>query len=131
MAWLDRFVATNTFIEVDLNTWFTKNTETVQLGHVVRIEKLDTTTRKKHRFSFLITTYGETGVDPESGIECLPHNSPLARVLLGLKAQVPTKVLLPAGEATVTVLGIRNPVQAELDRLLMPILKAEEQELEE
>jgi transcription elongation factor GreA len=118
---LDRFVANNTFIEVDPATWLTKSTETLQLGHVARIEKTDPVTKKSFRFTFLITTYGETATDPDSGIECLPHNSPLASVILGLSAQTPTKVRLPAGEAIITVLSIRNPTQAELDLLLQPI----------
>jgi len=43
---------------------------------------------------------------------------------------VQTRVTLPAGEALLTVLSLRNPTQAELDRLLMPI-KAPEIEEEE
>ena len=42
-------------------------------------------------------------------------------MLLGLRAATPTKVRLPAGEAILTILSIRNPTQAELDRLLKPI----------
>ena len=67
-----------------------------------------------------VATYGETGTDPESGIECLPHNSPLAAALLGLKVNQPTQVKLPAGAAILTVRSIRNPTQPELDRLLAP-----------
>jgi transcription elongation factor GreA len=118
---LDRFSRRNTFIEVDTATWLTKPTDFVQLGHVIRIEKEDTGTRRKHRFTFLVATCGETATDPESGIECLPHNSPLAAALLGLTVGQPAQVDLPAGPAILTVLSIRNPTQAELDRLLMAI----------
>jgi transcription elongation factor GreA len=118
---LDRFSRRNTFIEVDPATWLTKPTDFLQLGHVTRIEKEDADTKKKHRFTFLVATYGETATDPESGIECLPHSSPLAAALLGLPVGKPTAVTLPAGPATLTVLSIRNPTQAELDRLLSAI----------
>ncbi|HTQ30927.1 MAG TPA: hypothetical protein VMI53_06935 [Opitutaceae bacterium] len=121
MTALDRFVARNTFIEVDPATWLTKPTDTLQLGHVTTLEKQDVATKRKHRFTFLVTTYGETASDPESGIECLPHNSPLAAAVLGLAAGSETRTTLPAGEALLTVLAIRNPTQAELDCLLMPI----------
>lgn len=121
MTAIDRFVARNTFIEVDPASWLTKPTETVQLGHVVVVEKQDAGTKRKHRFTFLVTTHGETASDPESGIECLPHNSPLAAALLGLSANVPANVVLPAGPAVLTVHSIRNPTQAELDRLLFEI----------
>jgi transcription elongation factor GreA len=118
---LDRFVARNTFIEVDVATWLTKPTGTLQLGHVASIEKQDLATKRTRRFTFLVTTYGETASDPETGIECLPHNSPLATVLLGLSVNARTKVKLPAGETILTVLAIRNPTQAELERLLTEI----------
>jgi transcription elongation factor GreA len=121
MTALDRFVARNTFIEVDPATWLTKPTDTLQLGHVATIEKQDLATKRKHTFTFLITTHGETASDPESGIECLPHNSPLAAAVLGLAPNIPTQVTLPAGEAIMTVRAIRNPTQAELDRLLTAI----------
>ena len=121
MTALDRFVARNAFIEVDPSTWLTKPTGTLQLGHVATIEKLDLSTKRKHRFTFLVTTYGETASDPDSGIECLPHNSPLAVVMLGLAVDTPTTVMLPAGPAVVTVRSIRNPTQNELDRLLTAI----------
>ena len=121
MTALDRFVALNTFIEVDPATWLTKPTATLQLGHVTTLEKQDVATHRKHRFTFLVTTHGETASDPDSGIECLPHNSPLATAVLGLEANASTKVTLPAGEAILTVLSIRNPTQAELDRLLTAI----------
>lgn len=121
MEALDRFVANNTFIEVDPATWLTKPTDTLQLGHITRVEKRDVTTQKSHRFTFLIATYGETAVDPESGIECLPHSSPLAAAMLGMRVQTPTSVRLPAGEALLTLLSIRNPTQAELDMLLRPM----------
>ncbi|HWL15688.1 MAG TPA: GreA/GreB family elongation factor [Opitutus sp.] len=121
MTALDRFVARNTFIEVDPATWLTKPTDTLQLGHVTRIEKQDVATKRIHRFTFLVTTYGETATDPDSGIECLPHNSPLATALLGLAAGAQTQVTLPAGESILKVLSIRNPTPDELDRLLMPI----------
>jgi len=121
MTALDRFVARNTFIEVDPATWLTKPTDTLQLGHVATIEKQDSPTGRKHRFTFLVTTHGETASDPESGIECLPHNSPLADAVLGLSVGTPTKVTLPAGESTVTVRSIRNPTEAELQRLLTAI----------
>lgn len=118
---LDRFYRRNTFIEVDPAGWLTKPTDFVQLGHVIRIEKEDVGTKRKHRFTFLVATYGETATDPESGIECLPHSSPLAAALLGLAAGKPTQVQLPAGPSILTVLLIRNPTQAELDRLLAAI----------
>jgi transcription elongation factor GreA len=121
MTALDRFVARNTFIEVDPAAWLAKPTDTVQLGHVVTLEKQDVTTKRKHRFTFLVTTYGETATDEESGIECLPHTSPLAVAVLGLTSGVQAKVMLPAGESLLTVLKLRNPTLAELDRLLMPI----------
>lgn len=121
MTALDRFVARNSFIEVDPATWLTKPTDQLQLGHVATIERQDLATKRKHRFTFLVTTHGETASDPESGIECLPHNSPLATVVLGLAVDTPTRVRLPAGEALVTVCSIRNPTQAELDRLLTAI----------
>jgi transcription elongation factor GreA len=118
---LDRFARRNTFVEVDPVTWLTKPTDFVQLGHVVRVEKADPGGKQKHRFTFLVATVGETATDPDSGIECLPHNSPLAAALLGLAAGKPTTVDLPAGPAVLTVLAIRNPTQAELDRLLSVI----------
>ena len=121
MTALDRFVARNAFIEVDPATWLTKPTDTLQLGHVATIEKQDSAAKQVHRFTFLVTTHGETASDPESGIECLPHNSPLAAAVLGRSVNTPTKVRLPAGEATVTIRSIRNPTQAELDRLLTAI----------
>ena len=118
---LDRFSRRNTFVEVDPAAWLTKSTDFVQLGHVIRVEKEDPGAKRKHRFTFLVATYGETATDPESGIECLPHNSPLAAVLLGLAPGKPAQVNLPAGPATLTVLSIRNPTQAELARLLTAI----------
>ena len=121
MTALDRFVARNTFIEVDPSTWLTKPTDTLLLGHVTTIEKQDLAIKRKHRFTFLVTTHGETANDPESGIECLPHNSPLATAVLGLAVHAQTKITLPAGEAILTVHSIRNPTQAELDRLLTAI----------
>jgi transcription elongation factor GreA len=124
---LDRFSRRNTFIEVDPAAWLTKPPDFLQLGHVARIEKEDAGTRRKHRFTFLLATYGETATDPESDIECLPHNSPLAAVLLGLTIGKPAQVQLPAGPAVLTVLSIRNPTQPELDRLLMA-MKAPESE---
>lgn len=128
MTAIDRFVARNTFIEVDPATWLTKSTDTLQLGHVTTIEKQDVATGRKHRFIFLVTTHGETASDPESGIECLPHNSPLATAVLGLPAGAETKVMLPAGEAMLTVRSIRNVTQAELDRLLAAIQPPEIEE---
>jgi transcription elongation factor GreA len=125
MTALDRFVARNAFIEVDPGAWLTKPTGTLQLGHVATIEKQDLSTMRKHRFTFLVATYGETASDPDSGIECLPHNSPLAAVVLGLAVDTPTRVALPAGEAIVIVRSIRNPTHAELDRLLTVINKPE------
>ncbi|HVW22786.1 MAG TPA: hypothetical protein VHC86_16345 [Opitutaceae bacterium] len=121
MTALDRFVARNTFVEVDPSAWLAKPTDTLQLGHVAEVEKEDVGTKRGHRFVFLVATHGETGTDEESGIECLPHNSPLATALLGLAPNVSARVRLPAGEAVLTVRSIRNPTQAELDRLLMPI----------
>ena len=121
MTALDRFVARNAFIEVDPVTWLTKPTDTLQLGHVATIEKQDMPTKRKHRFTFLVATYGETASDPVSGIECLPHNSPLAKAVLGLKVDISTRVALPAGEAVVIICSIRNPTKAELDSLLTVI----------
>jgi transcription elongation factor GreA len=118
---LDRFVARNAFIEVDPATWLTKPTHTLQLGHVVTVEKQDVQSKRKHRFTFLVTTHGETASDQESGIECLPHNSPLAAAMLGVAVDAPTRVMLPGGEAIVTIRSIRNPTQAELDVLLTAI----------
>src|SRR4051812_7403427 len=103
---LDRFSRRNVFIEVDPATWLTKPTDFLQLGHVAKIEKEDAGTKKKHRFTFLLATYGETATDPVSDIECLPHNSPLAVALLGLAVGAPAQVNLPAGPATLTVLSI-------------------------
>ena len=131
MTALDRFVARNTFFEVDPATWLTKPTATLQLGHVTTIEKQDVATQRKHRFTFLVTTHGETASDPESGIECLPHNSPLATAVLGLAVNAHTKVKLPAGESLLTVRSIRNPTQAELDRLLTAIQPPEIEEGED
>lgn len=131
MTALDRFVARNTFIEVDPATWLTKPTSTVQLGHVVSLEKQDVATNRKHGFTFLVTTHGETASDPESGIECLPHNSPLATAVLGLAANAQAKVMLPAGEAVLTVRSIRNPSLAELERLLTAINPPEIEEEDE
>ena len=131
MAALDRFVARNTFIEVNPATWLTKPTATLQLGHVVAVEKQDLTTNRKHRFTFLVTTHGETASDPESGIECLPHNSPLATAMLGLAADAHVQVTLPAGAAILIVRSIRNPTQAELDRLLTAIGPPEVEDDEE
>ena len=122
MAALDRFVARNTFIEVDPATWLKKPTDTLQLGHVATIDKQDVASKRKHRFTFLVTTHGETASDPESGIECLPHNSPLGTAVLGLAINVPCKVVRSLrSEAILTVRSIRNPTQAELDRLLTAI----------
>lgn len=131
MTALDRFVARNTFIEVDPATWLTKPTDTLHLGHVTTIEKQDVATSRNHRFTFLVTTHGETATDPDSGIECLPHNSPLATAVIGLAVDARTKVRLPAGEAFLTVRSIRNPTQAELDRLLTAIKPPEIEEDEE
>ncbi len=128
MTALDRFVARNTFIEVDPATWLTKPTDTLQLGHVAIVDKEDVATRRRHRFTFLVTTHGETASDPESGLECLPHNSPLAAAILGLEAGASAQVKLPAGEAVLTVRSIRNPTQAELDRLLTAIKPPEIEE---
>ena len=121
MTALDRFVARNTFIEVDPAMWPTKPTDTLQLGHVATIERQDLAAKRTHCFTFLVTTHGETASDPESGLECLPHNSPLATAVLGLAVNAQTKVKLPAGESLLTVLSIRNPTKAELDRLLTAI----------
>jgi transcription elongation factor GreA len=121
MTALDRFVARNAFIEVDPSTWLNKPTERLQLGHVVIVEKTDMKSKRKHLFTFLVTTHGETATDPESGIECLPHNSPLASAMLGLPVDTPTQVVLPSGEAVVTIRSIRNPTQPELDVLLTAI----------
>src|ERR1017187_4288900 len=100
-------VARNAFIEVDPATWLTKPTDTLQLGHVVTVEKQDVQSKREHRFTFLVTTHGETARDHESGIECLPHNSPLAAAILGLTFDAPTRVMLPAGEAIVTIRSIQ------------------------
>lgn len=72
-----------------------------------------------------LAAYGETATDPESGIECLPHNSPLVAVLLGLAAGKPAEVKLPAGPSILTVISIRNPSPAELARLLAAIKSPE------
>ncbi|MCR6654864.1 MAG: GreA/GreB family elongation factor [Opitutus sp.] len=128
MTALDRFVARNTFIEVDPATWLTKPTDFVQLGHIVSIEKVDVASKRKHRFTFLVATHGETAMEDETGIECLPHNSPLGTAILGLDDGESTQVRLPAGEAILTILSIRNPTQAELDRLLMEIKPPEIEE---
>jgi transcription elongation factor GreA len=125
---LDRFSRRNTFIEVDPATWLTKPTDFVQLGHVIRIEKADPGGKRKDRFTFLVATYGETATDPETGIECLPHSSPLAAALLGLAVGKPAPVQLPAGPSVLTVLSIRNPTQDELDRLLAAIKPPEMEE---
>lgn len=130
MTALDRFVARNTFIEVDPGTWLTKPTSTVQLGHVITLQKQDVATKRVHRFTFLITTHGETATDPDTGVECLPHNSPLAQAILGLEAGAEAEVTLPAGPSLLTVLSIRNPTQAELDRLLTAIQPPEIEEEE-
>jgi transcription elongation factor GreA len=98
---------------------------------VTTIEKQDVATNRIHRFTFLVTTHGETASDPESGIECLPHNSPLATAVLGLAANAHTKVSLPAGEAILTVISIRNPTRAELERLLTAIKPPEVEDEEE
>ena len=127
---LDRFSRRNTFVEVDPATWLTKPIDFVQLGHVIRVEKQDPGAKRPHRFTFLVATCGETGTDPESGIECLPHNSPLAAVLLGMKVDEPADVNLPAGPAVLTVQAIRNPTPEELDRLLTPF-KAPQSEFAE
>lgn len=121
MTSLDRFVARNTFIEVDPATWLTKPTDTLQLGHVVVVDKQDAATKRTLRFTFLVATHAETASDPELGIECLPHSSPLAAAMLGLAIDQPARVALPAGEAILTVRSIRNPTRAELDRLLSVI----------
>jgi len=49
-------------------------------------------------------------------------------VLIGMKPGVQSKVTLPAGEALLTVRSIRNPTQAELDRLLSVIMPPEIEE---
>jgi transcription elongation factor GreA len=121
MTALDRFVARNAFIEVDPGTWLTKPTERLQLGHIVTVEKEDVQSRRKQYLTFHVTTHGETARDHESGIECLPHNSPLAAAMLGLAVDAPTSVMLPAGEAIVTIRSIRNPTQSELGILLTAI----------
>lgn len=121
MTALDRFVARNTFIEVDPEAWLSKPTATLQLGHVTTLEKQDVGSARKHRFTFLITTHGETASDPESGIECLPHHSPLATAVLGLTVNARVQVTLPAGPAFLTLLSIRNPTAEELRRLLSVI----------
>ena len=130
MTALDRFVARNTFIEVDPATWLTKPTTTLQLGHVTTLEKEDVGTKRRHRFTFLVTTHGETAMDPETGIECLPHNSPLTTAVLGLAAGTQAEVTLPAGPARITVVSIRNPTEAELGRLLAEIKPPELEEEE-
>jgi transcription elongation factor GreA len=109
MTALDRFGAHNAFTEVDPATWLTKPTATVQLGHVVLLEKQDVGMNRQQRFTFLVTTHGEAASDPDSGFECLPHNSPLATAVLGLAANAHTRVTLPAGEAVLPVRSIRNP----------------------
>jgi transcription elongation factor GreA len=128
---LDRFYRRNTFIEVDPAAWLTKPTDFVQLGHVIKIEKQDLGSKRKDRFKFLVATYGETKTDEETEIECLPHSSPLAAALLGLPEGKPTQMQLPAGPSVITVLAIRNPTEAELERLLSPIKPPDVDESEE
>jgi len=41
--------------------------------------------------------------------------------MLGLGVDLPTRIVLPAGEAIVTIRSIRNPTREELDRLLTAI----------
>ena len=48
--------------------------------------------------------------------------------MIGLTTGKPTQVQLPAGESILTVLSIRNPTQAELDRLLTAIQPPEIEE---
>lgn len=121
MTALDRFFVRNVFVELDPATWLTKPTTSLQIGHVTTIEKRDVGAKSAHRFTFLVATHGETATDPATGIECLPHDSPLAQSLLGMAAGAQTQVRLPAGESVLKVLSIRNPTQAELDRLLAVI----------
>jgi transcription elongation factor GreA len=52
----------------------------------------------------------------------------LATALLGLAPNAPAKVTLPAGESILKVISIRNPTQAELDRLLSEIKPPEMEE---
>jgi transcription elongation factor GreA len=51
--------------------------------------------------------------------------------VLGLAANAPTRVTLPAGEAILTVVSIRNPTRAELERLLTAIKPPEIEDEEE
>ena len=51
--------------------------------------------------------------------------------MLGLAVNAQTKVNLPAGESLLTVRSIRNPTQAELDRLLTAIQSPEIEDDEE
>ena len=115
MTALDRFVARNAFIEVDPATWLTKPTDALQLGHVVTIEKQDVQSKRRHRFTFLVTTHGETASDPSQGSNACPTIRHWRPRCSGLTVDAPTKVMLPAGEAFVTIRSIRNPTQAELD----------------
>ncbi|MBI4625925.1 MAG: hypothetical protein HY736_22230 [Verrucomicrobia bacterium] len=51
--------------------------------------------------------------------------------MLGLAANAHTKVMLPAGEAILTVSSIRNPTSKELERLLTAIKPPEVEEEED
>ena len=51
--------------------------------------------------------------------------------MLGLEVNAQTKVTLPAGEAILIVLSIRNPTRVELERLLTAIKPPEIEDEEE
>lgn len=85
-------------IEDDPAAWLTNPTSRLQLGHVSTLEKLDVATKRTHRFTFFVTTVGETANGPESGIECLPHNSPLTTAVLDLAVGFETWATLAAGD---------------------------------
>ena len=67
------------------------------LGHLRFAEREHSKAKRWHRFTLRVATYGETPENPETGIECRPHNSPLAAARLGLKVDTPSPVTLPAG----------------------------------
>jgi hypothetical protein len=65
MTALDRFVARNTFIEVDPATWLTKPTDTLQLGHVTTLEKTEWKT-----LQFLLDKlHQRTGIKRPEGLD--------------------------------------------------------------
>ena len=84
--------------------------------------------RHTHQRAFQFLKSSRNGRTRADSNACLPHTSPLATVVLGLAAGTEIEATLPAGEALLKVLSIRNPTQAELDRLLMPMKPPEIEE---